>query len=162
MKRALILAIALSTSVISAASEDTPQQLENEIMTTVNRFLQAINTADIALMAEVVRPDAMTYARIQEADGSFSTKARLQAHFLEDLKKNPQFTERIWDPVILANEQIAAVWAQYDFYVDGEFSHCGTDLFNLLYDEGKWKIANSSWTVVKEDCPASPLGKFAQ
>ncbi|MEM8562149.1 MAG: nuclear transport factor 2 family protein [Pseudomonadota bacterium] len=161
MKKALILMIATLACATPGANEDAKQQLEKEIMATVNRFLHAVNTADTALMEELIRPEAMTYARIQESHGKFTTKARQQAHFLEDLRQDPQYYERIWDPVILVDEQIAAVWAQYDFYVGGEFSHCGTDLFTLVRENGAWKIANSVWTVVKVGCPPSPLGEIS-
>jgi hypothetical protein len=51
-------------------------------------------------------------------------------------------------------------WAPYDFYIDGEFSHCGVDVFDLIQLEGQWKLANSMYTVIRNDCPKSPLGEL--
>ena len=133
-----------------------------EVMATVERFLHAINTGDVDLMAEVSRSDSMNYTRIQKSDGTFYTKARPQTNFLEKKENQPVFFERIWSPTILVDEQIAAVWAPYDFHVNGKFSHCGIDLFNLLFEDGRWKIANSSWTVIKNDCAPSPLGSISE
>lgn len=162
MKKTLLITMSLFLCLSANSEEEKKRRLEIEVMTTVNRFLHSINTGDVDLMAEVSRHDSMNYTRIQSSDGTFSTKARPQAHFLEKRENQPKFTERIWDPLILVDEQIAAVWASYDFHVDGEFSHCGIDLFNLLYDEGKWKIANSSWTVIKDGCEPSPLGDISE
>ena len=50
------------------------------------------------------------------------------------------------------------LWAPYYFYIDGVFSHCGTDAIDLVEVDGQWKIANSSWTVQKAGCIKPPAG----
>ena len=162
MRKTLLLTMSLLLCLSANAGEEKKLRLEKEVMATVNRFLHSINTGDVALMAEVSRPDSMNYTRIQLSDGTFHTKARPQTHFLEKRENEPKFTERIWNPILLVDEQIAVVWAPYDFHIDGEFSHCGIDIFNLLYEEGKWKVANSSWTVIKNGCEPSPLGGLSE
>ena len=66
--------------------------------------------------------------------------------------------ERSWDETVLIQGNIAVVWTPYDFHVDGVFSHCGIDSFQLIKQDGQWLISNSSWTLETENCPASPLG----
>ena len=44
----------------------------------------------------------------------------------------------------------------FEFWIDGEFSHCGVDSADLVKVDGEWKIANFMWTVEKEDCPTAP------
>ena len=50
--------------------------------------------------------------------------------------------ERIHDPLIRIDNDLAVVWAPFDFLVDGKIDHCGTDLFNLVRKDGTWLIAN--------------------
>jgi hypothetical protein len=50
--------------------------------------------------------------------------------------------ERIYDPIIHIDGDLAVVWAPFDFLVDGKVDHCGTDLFNLVRVDGKWLIAS--------------------
>jgi hypothetical protein len=50
--------------------------------------------------------------------------------------------ERIHEPIIHIDHDLAAVWAPFDFFIDGRVDHCGTDLFNLVRVEGKWLIAS--------------------
>jgi hypothetical protein len=50
--------------------------------------------------------------------------------------------ERIYNPVIRIDRDLAVVWAPFDFFVDGKVDHCGTDLFNLVRVDGKWLIAS--------------------
>jgi hypothetical protein len=50
--------------------------------------------------------------------------------------------ERIHDPLIRIDNDLAVVWAPFDFLVDGKVDHCGTDLFNLVKQDGQWAIAS--------------------
>ena len=49
--------------------------------------------------------------------------------------------ERIHDPLVRVDHDLAMVWARFEVLVDGKPDHCGTDLFNLVHTEGKWLIA---------------------
>lgn len=48
------------------------------------------------------------------------------------------------------------IWGEYEFWIDGEFSHCGVDSADLVKTDGEWKVANFMWTVEKTDCPSAP------
>jgi hypothetical protein len=61
--------------------------------------------------------------------------------------------ERIHDPLIRIDHDLAVVWAPFEFLVDGKVDHCGTDLFNLVRTDGKWLIASVADTG-RKDCPA--------
>ncbi len=50
--------------------------------------------------------------------------------------------ERIHDPLVRIDSDLAVVWAPFDFLTDGKVDHCGTDLFNLVRIDGKWLIAS--------------------
>src|ERR1041384_8416417 len=62
-----------------------------------------------------------------------------------------QIEERIHDPLVRIDNDLAMVWAPFDFLVDGKVDHCGTDLFNLVRADGKWLIANVADTG-RKDC----------
>jgi putative lumazine-binding protein len=59
--------------------------------------------------------------------------------------------ERIHDPLIRIDNDLAVVWAPFEFLVDGKVDHCGTDLFNLVRKDGKWLIASVADTG-RKDC----------
>jgi len=52
-----------------------------------------------------------------------------------------QIEERIHNPLIRVDNDLAVVWAPFDFLIDGKIDHCGTDLFNLVRVDGRWMIA---------------------
>jgi hypothetical protein len=61
--------------------------------------------------------------------------------------------ERIHDPLVRIDHDLAVVWAPFEFLVDGKVDHCGTDLFNLVRADGKWLIASVADTG-RKDCAA--------
>jgi len=64
-----------------------------------------------------------------------------------------QIEERIHDPLVRVDNDLAVVWARFDFLVDGKVDHCGTDLFNLVRVDGKWMIASVADTGRKDCSP---------
>ena len=79
-------------------------------------------------------------------------------NFIADLKPDGhEYIER-WtgEPTILIRGSIAVIWGEYEFWIDGEFSHCGVDSADLVKISGEWKVANFMWTVEKENCPTAP------
>jgi hypothetical protein len=59
--------------------------------------------------------------------------------------------ERIHDPLVRVDHDLAVVWAPFEFLVDGKVDHCGTDLFNVVRMDGKWVIASVADTG-RKDC----------
>jgi hypothetical protein len=78
--------------------------------------------------------------------------------FIADLRPDGhEYIER-WtnEPTILIRGPIAVIWGEYEFWIDGDFSHCGVDSADLVKISGEWKVANFMWTVEKKDCPTAP------
>ena len=61
--------------------------------------------------------------------------------------------ERLYDPLVRIDDDIAVVWVPYTFFYDGKIDHCGTDLFSLIRRDGRWLISNVADNSRKE-CPA--------
>jgi len=140
-----------------AASEKHPEH--DAVMLVVDSFFEAINTSDAALMKKLALPDSMTYSVREQDDGRWILRARPQSHDFDPANYGPEKeTERYWSPTLLITDHIAIFWAPYDFYIDGKFSHCGTDAIDLVKVDGDWKVGNCSWTVQKTGCVMHPDG----
>ena len=59
--------------------------------------------------------------------------------------------ERIHDPLVRIDHDLAMVWARFEVVVDGKVDHCGTDLFNLVRQDEEWLIAGVADTA-RKDC----------
>jgi len=64
-----------------------------------------------------------------------------------------QIQERIHDPLVRIDNDLAVVWAPFEFLVDGKVDHCGTDLFNVVRADGQWVIASVADTGRKDCAP---------
>jgi hypothetical protein len=66
--------------------------------------------------------------------------------------------ERMWNPTVLVQDGVAVVWTPYDFFLNGEFSHCGIDVFTLLKGQDGWRVTGVTYNVIRDGCSPSPLG----
>ena len=60
--------------------------------------------------------------------------------------------EKIWDPIVKIDGNMATVWVNYAFYVGDQFSHCGVNAFQLFKSATGWKIVNLTDTRRKDNC----------
>jgi hypothetical protein len=85
----------------------------------------------------------------------------LQLHFdafvatlSEIISRSPErWEERIYDPLVRVDDDIAIIWAPYTAFRGGKIDHCGTNIVNLIHRDGRWLIsglADNSRT----SCPA--------
>jgi hypothetical protein len=52
-----------------------------------------------------------------------------------------QLEERMYDPLVRVDDDIAMVWARYDFFMDGRVHHWGTNIVGLVKQSGLWRIS---------------------
>jgi hypothetical protein len=61
--------------------------------------------------------------------------------FVERLPSDgPVLEEYIRNPVVFIDDNIAVIWAPYEFFRDGKLHHVGTNIVNLLQLDGRWLI----------------------
>jgi hypothetical protein len=128
------------------------------VLAAVQRFFDTMAERDAAGAAGVVVPSGRFFsARV--AEGKSVTRSFTNRQYLDELpRRKEDVLERIWEPEVRVHGRIASVWAPYDFWKDGAFSHCGVDAFDLVETPEGWKIAGGVYTVETEGCTPSPLG----
>jgi hypothetical protein len=150
----------LITSLRAAASHPT-------IGSALNRTIPA---ADSAEQQAVLAPITQMFDGMSKRDAAAIKKpvlaggvmvlmrdgkpARMTFEEFADRVGKPGTTkieERIHDPLIRIDNDLAVVWAPFEFLVDGKVDHCGTDLFNLVRVSGQWIIASVADTG-RKDC----------
>jgi hypothetical protein len=63
--------------------------------------------------------------------------------------------ERLHDPLVRIDEDLAMIWAPYEFLVDGKLDHCGTDVVEVVRRDGRWLIAGLADTS-RKTCGTPP------
>ena len=120
---------------------------------------QALFDAMEALDGEAFR-DSMVPEGFLMAVGFETTRRTTRDDFATRLadQTRPMY-ERMWDPEVRVDGPVATLWAPYDFYSGLEFSHCGTDAFQLAKTPEGWKILMVSYTVqMPPTCSTHPEG----
>ncbi|MBP6597219.1 MAG: hypothetical protein KA196_06870 [Arenimonas sp.] len=126
---------------------------EDAVLAAFDRYVTAISNRDLKAMAEMQTAEGMTYVSRPKDGGGSEIVARPTAAFLDPSRAvGPALRERYWSPTVLVRGSIAVVWAPYEFWLDGETSHCGVDVFDFVNIEGEWRVSNAMWTVEPGAC----------
>jgi len=152
MKRLLTAWLLASLAMTPAAdAADTP-------LGAVETFFDAMSENDWQRASTVMIGDAVLYGyRIQ--DGQVWLGRLTVDEYLETwADRDDRLLERIWDVKVLEDDRLATVWTPYDFFLNGEFHHCGTNSFSLIRDESGWRIAGVVYSILTDECEPSPLG----
>lgn len=131
---------------------------KDEILMVVQKFFDSMTTRDKSTTQELLLMDGQYYG-VREDPDELYIKRKTHREYIESLSDiEDEYTERIWNPTVLVHGRIAVVWAQYDFHINGKFTHCGVDAFTLIKTQDGWKIAGTVYTIEPEGCDQSPLG----
>jgi hypothetical protein len=125
---------------------------QRAVLAVVDRMFAALATRDsAALLAEVV-PEGRATANLLGPDRRVRSAA--WPAFADRLAQGRErLAERLIDPHVHIEGDIAMIWSRYEFEIDGRFSHCGIDHFDLVRIDGRWKVLNLTWTQQTQGCP---------
>jgi hypothetical protein len=155
----LVLFLATATAAgflvnsLNAATQSSVEAQTKEaqaVMAPITAMFDAMAKRDAAAMKKPLLPGG---GMVLMRDGK---PTQLTFDAFADLVGKPgkvQIEERIHDPLVRIDNDLAVVWAPFEFLVDGKVDHCGTDLFNLVRADGKWLIASVADTG-RKDCAA--------
>jgi Putative lumazine-binding len=132
--------------LISSLHAATPEQ--QAVLAPVMALFEGMAKRD----AEAIRKPLLTGGTMVLMRDGKPTQMTLEA-FAERVGRpgTTHIEERIHDPLVRIDHDLAVVWAPFEFLVDGKVDHWGTDLFNLVRTDGKWLIASVADTG-RKDC----------
>lgn len=131
-----------------------PVSEEGQVMAPINALFDGLARRDSATILAAMRADGSATTASEKADGTRTVHRMTAAEFAAAIKPGPErYQERISDPAIEIDGDIAMVWAPYTFLVDGKVHHCGVDHFDLVREGGSWKVANITWSSRTTGCP---------
>jgi hypothetical protein len=152
------LLLLISLPVANALADDAER---TAVLTIVERAFAAISSGSIDDARAIQLADGISISFRQHPDGK-AGELQMRMHTNDELLLSESgdghdYMER-WSgaPTVLIRGPIAVAWGSYEFWIDGQFSHCGIDSIDLVKVDGNWKIANWMWTVEKEGCAMDP------
>ena len=108
--------------------------------------------ADKALIAAQMMPEgtATLYRNGQFIQMSLSALVNRLGNIIDGPDK---FEERIHDPIVRFDDNVAEAWTPYEALKNGQVDHCGTNVFILVRRDGRWLIASVA-DIFRTYCPA--------
>jgi Putative lumazine-binding len=121
-------------SIANASSAD-----QSAALASFQAFLDGLGRRDKAAMMSPVLPGA---------SGTFVRDGKPKQMSIEALAENiakpgsDTYEERIRDPLVRVDGDIAVIWAPFQFLLNGKIDHCGTDIATLVLVDGHWLITS--------------------
>lgn len=130
------------------------------VLDAARAILEGITTGDTVLLRSVTAPDLRLEGTRSRGSLPPTAAGQTRGELLAMVSQpDAGFVERMWSPTVRIHGRIADVRAPYDFYQDGEFSHCGIDLFQLVRTSRGWQVVSLIWTAVQPPaCERHPDG----
>ena len=127
------------------------------VLAVIDRMFAALAAKNpSALMAEVV-PEGRATATVHGPVPRISGLG--WADFAAHVARIPgRPVERLIDPHVHVEGNIAMIWSRYEVELDGRFLHCGVNHFDLIRQDGRWRVLNLTWTQQTEHCPGRGHG----
>jgi hypothetical protein len=147
----MILASAVAGCASTATphlDNQTPSPQEKEVIAPLQGVLDGLAARDKNMIAAQLLPggSATQMRNGKPVQMAFDTFAERLSAPGTDTRQ-----ERIYDPVVHVDNNIAYIWTRYDFVLNGKVDHCGTDSASLVKVDGRWLIASLSDTS-RTDC----------
>jgi len=130
------------------------QTAADSIKTVVNNLFVAMKNSDGNGIKACFAKNAIlqTIARNKEMKDELETDSvEAFARLVQSMPKKVADERVVFDSIHI-DGPMAAVWAPYEFYFKGQFSHCGVDHFVFIREEGLWKIQYLIDTRRKQGC----------
>jgi hypothetical protein len=120
------------------------QESEKEkVKLTIDTFFEGLHKGDTAIIAKSINKDLKLQTTGVNQEGKTMLRTQSKSNFLNGVAgKNPEdkWFEKLLSYDIKIDGTLASVWTPYEFYRNDEFSHCGTNSFQLYKNNGHWEI----------------------
>ena len=150
----LTLSILLMAGQLPPAGPVPPPDFESPaVLRPIQQLFAAFEAGDSSAMLRVVYPAGRVTTTGVRATSS-GLRQMSWTEFAQRVNPDSRFRESISDPAIEIDGDIAMVWAPFVVRVDGKVSNCGFDHFDLIRENGIWRVMNLTFSSRVTNCPA--------
>lgn len=151
----LLSALALAAAPLSQAERLPPPEFgDKAIAATVDALLATLETGDAPALMRLVYPEGRVTGQGTFPGGATGLRSRSFTEYAARMTPGSGFRERITNAVIEQDGDVALVWAPFTITMGGKVVSCGYDHFDLVRDNGAWKVMNLTFSSRTEGCGA--------
>ena len=153
----LALAAPQSTDKLPPANPLPPPASEEEqVMAPLRAWFAGIDAADAAAIRAQLRIDGGGGATVAatRANGQKIVRHLTWEEYLANIKPGEHKYHEAFtgQPAIEIDGDIAMVWGDFTLSVDGKPATCGVDHFDMVRENGQWKVQNVTWSQRTTGC----------
>ena len=139
--------------VLISAFAGKAQSTRDSVIVVVSQLFEAMKKADTVMLQHCFSPNAVLQT-IEEKNSVIKVRDEVVKDFIDFVGKETvgSADERITIETVNIDGPMAMVWAPYQFFYKGKFSHCGVNFFGLVRLNNGWKIQYIIDTRRKENC----------
>ena len=153
MRASLALSVLLACSSCAVA----PGKDERDVIAAVQALFDGMKERDVQALRALLS-DGAVFASVRMSAGRAVTRSSTATEFLASIGRGgDRLLERMFEPVVDVRGDFAFAQVDYDFHRGDAYSHYGVDQFLLVREQGRWRIACITYSVVPGG-DASPFG----
>ncbi|MDX1462843.1 MAG: nuclear transport factor 2 family protein [Marinirhabdus sp.] len=121
----------------------------------VDTFFEGFHEGDTIKMKSVLAEKVVLQTAFTDGDGNAQLSDGTIDNLLQAIANRPaeqQWDERLLNYKVSVDGNLAHVWTPYEFWFNGNFSHCGANAFTIAKTEAGWKIIHLIDSRRKESC----------
>ena len=142
MMIAIVLALALQATSADKAA----------VLLPIDAAFVAFETGDAPALLRHVYPEGRVTAVGMLPSGTGGLRLSSWTEFAARMKPGAGFKERITNPAIEVDGDVALVWAPFTIERGGKIVSCGYDHFDMVRQAGAWKIMNITFSTRTTGC----------
>lgn len=141
--------------VIICFAASAQESGEVSVQRTIETFFDGFHNQDSTVIKKTVSHAVILQTIAKDKEGKEYVRKDKFPDFLKSIvgiPKTTKFEEKIKSYHIQIDGAMAHAWTPYEFWINGEFHHCGVNSFQLFRDRDHWKIIYLIDTRRKEGC----------
>ena len=144
----VLLAVTLTSTTAQEAEKEAVKQ-------TVQGFFEAFHKQDSVGMKSFVADGVLLQTTGRNKEGKTQFRSQEIEKLYQSIVGIPDsitFQEKLTSWNIQVDRTMANAWVGYEFWLNGNFSHCGINSFQLINFDGAWKIVYLIDTRGRQGC----------
>ncbi|WP_179345214.1 nuclear transport factor 2 family protein [Winogradskyella ursingii] len=150
MKNTFIAVALILSFGLNAQNSET-----DKVKTTIIEFFEAFHRQDSVALRTFAKGNINMQSVSINQQGETVLSESTYDQFVNSISSIPKentFEEKLLDFNIKIDGNMANAWTPYEFWFNGNFSHCGVNSFQLVKENEEWKIIYLVDTRRREGC----------
>lgn len=157
--RTLLMLTALLVSAGAPSPLRAQEDPREEILEVVRTLFDGMRDKDPEKLTSVFHPDARLHSAGVDPEGNPVTRETPVDAFIANVASSEAHLDEVtFDEAVMVDGNLAMAWTPYNLFVNGDFQHCGVDLFAMTRTDAGWKILQLVDTRSREGCDPERRG----